>query len=55
MHLIHDISEVLHDQSDLSAAQINKEAADGRPSVHILRPSDCWTTTAATTVPPDEQ
>jgi hypothetical protein len=46
--------------------QLKEEAACGKPAdlpndtaaksiVHILRPSACWTTTAATTVPPDEQ
>ena len=46
--------------------QIEKEAAGGKPAdlpkdtagksiVHILSPSAGWTTTVATTVPPDEQ
>lgn len=46
--------------------QLKKEAAVGTPAalpkdtagksiVHILSPSACWTTTVATTVPPDEQ
>ena len=46
--------------------QLKKEAAAGTPAdlpkdtagksiVHILSLSSCWTTTVATTVPPDEQ
>jgi hypothetical protein len=46
--------------------QRKKEAAVDKPAdlpndiaeqsiVHILSPSDCWTMTVATTVPPDEQ
>jgi len=46
--------------------QLKKEAAVGTPAdlpkdtagksiVHILSLSSCWTTTVATTVPPDEQ
>src|SRR5215831_14932488 len=35
--------------------QAKKEAAAGKPIIHILNPSACWTTTVATTVPPQEQ
>jgi len=35
--------------------QAKKEAAAGKPIIHILNPSACWTTTVATTVPPEEQ
>jgi hypothetical protein len=46
--------------------QLKKDAAVDKPGdlpkdtaeksiVHILSPSPCWTTTIATTVPPDQQ
>lgn len=48
------------------STQASNEAAGGKPTdlpkdtvaksfIHILSPSACWTTTVATTVPPDEQ